>query len=236
MKRYEAIFLDRDGTLSRNCPEKAGERDLAIGRIIGIADFHISDDMKMEVFWRVMKDPNGKPVNCLAHEDEFWRKWLRLILEDHGVHEESETLAAELHERFCFYRIMAPYPETIRVLEALKAQRYPMGVISDTFPSLQESLKSMGIAHYFKSFTCSALVGAGKPDPRIFNVALQSLGAKAEDSVFVDDCKEEADGARDQGFTSFHLDRSLAQPDFDNWTIGNLEHLLDFLAASGEFA
>ncbi len=87
---------------------------------------------------------------------------------------------------------MELYPETHKVLAALKAQGYRLGVISDTFPSLQASLEALGIAGYFDSFTASSLVGAGKPDPKIFAAATRSLDVPAHDSVFIDDMLENA--------------------------------------------
>jgi len=229
MKRYQAVFFDRDGTLSRNSPQKLKERDQAIGEIISKDGFCLSTEMNMQVFWRVMDQPGIKPVNTLAREDVFWRKWYQFILEDHGVRQNSQTIASDLYERFCFYKMMELFHETKSVLKTLKAQRFRLAVISDTFPSLEESLKAMGIVCYFESFTASALVGAGKPDCKIFQAATQSLGVSPLDSIFIDDCKEEADGAREQGFTAFHLNRECTQPDFRNWIIGNLEHLMEFL-------
>ena len=183
----------------------------------------------MQIFWRVMKQPGIRPVNTLAREDAFWKQWYQLILEDNGVKQNTAAIAAKLYERFCFYHMMELFPETVRVLEALKAQGFRLGVISDTFPSLEESLQAMGIACYFESFIASSLVGVGKPDPRIFQAATQSLGVTPDISIFVDDCKEEADGAREQGFTAFHLDREQTQPDFRNGVITNLEDVLEFL-------
>ena len=226
MSSYKAVFLDRDGTITRESPAKCEERDGIIGKAVGIPDFQLTYEVNMGAFWRAME--MGLDYPTLAKEDAFWTKVFELILQDHGM-KDAEALAAQLSERFCHYKIKEPYPETIMVLEALKARGYRMGVISDTSPSLEESLKRAGIAHYFQSFTCSALVGAGKPDPRIFNTALESLGVEARDSIFVDDCTVEADGAREQGFTSFNIVRERAEPDFVNWTIGNLNHLLEFL-------
>jgi HAD superfamily hydrolase (TIGR01509 family) len=230
MKVYQAIFLDRDGTLCQNSVEKARERDRAIGEIIGRPEFSLTPEAHMEVFWRVRAQPGIRPVNTLAREKTFWIKWYQLILEDHGVKELSERLATDLYERFPFYKMMELYPETVEVLERLKTQGYKLGVISDTYPSLQASIESLGIADYFCSFTASSVVGASKPDPKIFRAATRSLELEPQDCVFVDDCRKEADGAREQGFTSFHLDRQRLRADFGMWTIGNLEHLLEFLS------
>lgn len=84
----------------------------------------------------------------------------------------------------------------------------------------------LGIAKYFTSFTASSLVGAGKPNPIIFNAALKAQGVTAEESLYVDDYKLEADGAREQGFTSFLIDRS--GNDCNEWTVSNLKQLIEY--------
>lgn len=101
-----------------------------------------------------------------------------------------------------------------------------MGVISDTSPSLEYTLQQLGIAKYFTSFTASSIVGAGKPSPIIFNAALKAQGVSAEESIYVDDYKPEADGAREQGFTSFLIDRTGCPA--DKWDINSLTQLIDF--------
>ena len=113
------------------------------------------------------------------------------------------------------------FPETLEVLEYFKRRGYKMGVISDTSPSLEYTLQQLGIAKYFTSFTASSLVGAGKPSPIIFNAALHSQGVSAAESLYVDDYKPEADGAREQGFTSFLINRSGNNS--DKWSIQSLK-------------
>ena len=103
-----------------------------------------------------------------------------------------------------------------------------MGVISDCPPSLEPTLQSCGIHHYFSSFTASSIVGAEKPSPIIFNAALRALGVSARESIYVDDCAAEADGAREQGFTAFLIDRSGSGGD-SPWTITSLLQLIDFV-------
>lgn len=56
------------------------------------------------------------------------------------------------------------FPETVETLEYFRSYGYKMGVISDTSPSLEYTLRQLGIDGYFTSFTASSLVGAGKPE------------------------------------------------------------------------
>lgn len=67
----------------------------------------------------------------------------------------------------------------------------------------------------------------GKPDPIIYNVALESLGVQAQESLYVDDYDLEADGARDLGFTSFHIVRSGKKT--GEWVISTLREIVEYV-------
>ena len=64
----------------------------------------------------------------------------------------------------------------------------------------------------------------------IFNAALNAVKVTAFESLYVDDYKPEVDGAREQGFTSFLIDRSGDIK--DKWTITNLKQLIEFVEES----
>lgn len=130
------------------------------------------------------------------------------------------TLKQPCPDRIC------PCQFRVEVLEYFYRHGYRMGVISDTSPSLEYTLQQLGIAKYFTSFTASSIVGAGKPSPIIFNAALKAQGVSAEESIYVDDYKPEADGAREQGFTSFLIGRTGCPA--DKWDINSLTQLIDF--------
>lgn len=230
MREYRAVFFDRDGTLSRGNQLLGKERNAYIGRIIGDSNFTITPDLNIKIFDRVRElYPELRDIDTVFKEERFWKKWYELILAEHGVNSYLVELAEDLYSRFPFHKMMEAYPETLEVLEYLKNNNYLIGVISDTYPSLEMSLNAMGIGHYFNSFICSSLVGVMKPDPKIFIAALESLGVCTQESIFIDDYKAEADGARQHGFTSFYLNRNRIDADFDNWEINNLVHVVDYL-------
>lgn len=223
---YKAIFFDRDGTLTFNNPEKAHWRDQIIAEWSG-KPFSIPYEKMMTLF---EKASEGKVPWYRNIEDEkaFMCRYYYHMLEGEGVSEDLSRRAELLFSETWCNNDKLLYTETIEVLEYFKQKGYKMGVISDTSPSLEYTLVLLGIAKYFTSFTASSLVGAGKPSPIIFNVALKAQGVTAEESIFVDDTKMEAEGARDQGFTSFWLDRSGATVG-DPWTIQDLNALVDFV-------
>ena len=55
------------------------------------------------------------------------------------------------------------------------------------------------IGHFWDAITPSSEVGVQKPDPRIYQLALQQLGVNPDQAVFVGHKTAELDGARKVG-------------------------------------
>ncbi len=231
MGKYKAVFFDRDGTLVRGDPEWTAFRNRSL-KEWSRKEFDTSYDYFMTVFNRVLAgDFPFAPYKTVKEELEFFRQWYLFVFDDMGITEKRSERADMLVEKL-WYLKKHPYPETVEVLEYFKNKGYKLGVISDSAPSLEMTLLDCGLHKYFTSFTASSLVGAGKPDPIIFNAALEAQGVTAEESLYVDDYRPEAEGAREQGFTSFLLDRQGIEPE-DPFTIGNLRELVNFVERKG---
>jgi HAD superfamily hydrolase (TIGR01549 family) len=85
------------------------------------------------------------------------------------------------------------------VLEAL-SERYRLGVVSNFYGNLEAVCESSGLGPLFGVMTDSQRVGAEKPDPAIFQVALSALNAAPETSVMVgDSLRRDYEGARRSG-------------------------------------
>ena len=86
--------------------------------------------------------------------------------------------------------------DTIRGLHA----RYKTGLISNALSNVRAAIKDKWrMADAFDTLIISAEVGLMKPDPRIFQIALQSLGVQPAEAVFVDDFPHNVEGARAVG-------------------------------------
>ena len=222
---YKAIFFDRDGTLTYFDKEKELWRDQIISQWSD-KPFELSYDKMMSLF--NLASEGKKPwYKTVDDEKEFFKRFYRHLLIGENVKENLDDRANFLFNELWCNGDRALFPETVEVLEYFYKNGYKMGVISDTSPSLEYTLQQLGIAKYFTSFTASSLVGAGKPSPIIFNAALNAQGVLAQESLYVDDYKPEADGAREQGFTSFLIDRSGNNT--DKWSIQSLKQLIDFV-------
>lgn len=70
---------------------------------------------------------------------------------------------------------------------ALKERGVRVAVISNADGVVEQLLLSHGWEDYFEFVVDSALVGASKPDPRIFEIALNRMGVDAAEAAYVGD-------------------------------------------------
>ncbi len=104
------------------------------------------------------------------------------------------------HDRTYNMNNYVAYPYVSMVLDTL-SKTHKLGIISDTWPSIEQQLQSLGIRNYFSTTTYSCFVGTFKPDPRMYIDALKKIGIPAEDTVFIDDIPQNLEGAAALGIT-----------------------------------
>ena len=96
-------------------------------------------------------------------------------------------------EYFAHDRIDAALMEFIRGLR----RHVRVGMITNAWPGVRRYLETeFKIADAFDPLIVSAEVGVAKPDPRIYQLALERLGVDASAAVFVDDFEANVIGAR----------------------------------------
>ena len=142
---------------------------------------------------------------------------LRFLEQDHLI----QTVEAEIRNFFGYYSIISeqldlrlteeernqiardracnmgnyiPYPGIGEVLDTL-SKTHQLGIISDTWPSIEPQLEHIGVSQYLSFCTFSCYVGVFKPDKRIYLDALNKCGVPAEKTVFIDDAVRNLDGA-----------------------------------------
>ncbi|MDE5687442.1 MAG: HAD family phosphatase [Paramuribaculum sp.] len=102
----------------------------------------------------------------------------------------------------------------LKRLDALTAlkERYNIYILSNTNPIMWDGRIAQEFAKQGKDITAytngaitSFEVKCMKPDVRIFTEALTKFGIKAEETVFLDDSKANADAAAQLGFDTIHV-------------------------------
>jgi epoxide hydrolase-like predicted phosphatase len=82
---------------------------------------------------------------------------------------------------------------------------YKIGIISNAWQGIAGSLVEWGIDDAFEMVVGSGDVGIMKPDPRIYQIALERLNVEPHEAVFVDDFIENIHGARQLGIHAVHF-------------------------------
>lgn len=97
-------------------------------------------------------------------------------------------------------------PGTIEVLEALRP-KYRLHIITNGFDEVQyKKMEGSNIIHYFQTITNSEIAGVKKPNPKIFNFALNLANAKPENSLMIGDSFEaDVEGALNIGMHAIYF-------------------------------
>lgn len=111
--------------------------------------------------------------------------------------EEIETVAEDRTYNMDNYVI---YPDAKQVLQIL-CGTYRLGIISDTWPSIDNQLRTLDVKQYFSFATYSFELGVFKPDKRMYLEALDKCGCDAKETVFIDDSNVNLEGAASAGIT-----------------------------------
>ena len=98
---------------------------------------------------------------------------------------------------------------TIEVLEYLN-DKYCLHIITNGFQEVQAGkMKNSGIDKYFKTITNSEMAGVKKPNPKIFEYALQKANAKKQNSIMIGDCLDaDINGALNFGMDAIHFNEN----------------------------
>jgi putative hydrolase of the HAD superfamily len=81
--------------------------------------------------------------------------------------------------------------------------KYKLGIISDAYTDARKMVREWVNEELFDVIVFSAEEGIHKPDPRIYQRALQRLDVAAETAVFIDDRAHNVAGAKQLGMHAF---------------------------------
>ncbi|HVM73067.1 MAG TPA: HAD family phosphatase [Anaerolineales bacterium] len=84
-------------------------------------------------------------------------------------------------------------------------KQYKVGLISNAWSGLRPWIIDKKFDDAFDAMIISAEVGVMKPDPRIYQVALEKLGVAPAEAVFLDDFPANVTGARAVGMQAIHF-------------------------------
>ena len=125
----------------------------------------------------------------------------------------AAILSAELGREVAVEEMMAAirfraFRDAAPTLAELRALAVRLVCVSNWDYSLPDVLARVGLADELDGVVTSAAVGARKPDPRLFEAALEVAGCAADEALHVGDTPtEDVEGAKAAGIRALLIDR-----------------------------
>lgn len=160
----------------------------------------------------------------------FWLDTYGLFLHHLGI-SEADGLVERLCDEFVKLETWRLHPDVVPAIDALRTAGYRLGVISNWEDWLEELLLSLGVRGHFDLVVFSARENLAKPDPRLYQRALEAAGVAPENAVHVgDDMARDVEPARAVGLTPILIDRNNRYPEADCLRVTDLRQVPGLLA------
>jgi putative hydrolase of the HAD superfamily len=227
-KVIEIVFLDAGETILHahpSFPELFAQTCERHGH-------HVDPDEVAPVLFGMVRDMGSvaaeigvvAPSTSSAGSFALWTHIYRRCLDGLGI--DDPVLPEELYKVFSNTATYRLYPDALPAVEALRADGYRIGLISNFEGWLEEMLIELKAGDIFEISVISGLVGVEKPDTRIYEIALEKAGVAPAAAVHVgDSVRLDAEPAAAVGMRAVLLDRSGGGGDGKWPTIGTLEEL-----------
>lgn len=95
--------------------------------------------------------------------------------------------------------------ELVAFIRELRSRGVPVGLLSNNGPALAAEIEALGLGGLFTTQVISATIGVMKPDARAYHAALDALGIRPEEALFIDDSPANVEGARRVGMRALHF-------------------------------
>jgi HAD superfamily hydrolase (TIGR01509 family) len=118
------------------------------------------------------------------------------------------------------------WDDSIPTLRELRRRGIRTAVVSNCDHATRPIVDDLGLEREVDAIMLSFEVGAAKPDPGIYRAALDALGARPEEAVFVDDQAAYCEGAEALGIRSFLIVREDAADPAEGVSTRGFRHAL----------
>ena len=232
---FETVIFDLDGTLRHNVPS-ADETQFNFAVDLGAANLpecRRKGARWAHYYWAQSDELLQDIEKYGLLERSFWenyatRYFLVLGTPKEGAAELGPKLAQLMEDGFNPQSQV--YPGAFDTLAALRDAGYTVGLVSNRSNPCHEECQELGLLPYFDFAYVAAEVGVWKPDPAIFDRAIQETGSSPERIVYIgDNYYADIIGAKNAGLTPILLDPGEIFPEAECAVIRSMGELREML-------
>lgn len=210
----KVIFLDAVGTIF-GVKGSVGEVYAQIAQQFGVT---VPADRVNGAFYQNFKTapppvfPGKQPEEIPQCEYEWWEAIAWNTFQEVGFLAEFSDFSGYFGQLYHHFATAEPwfiYPDVLQALYHWQELGIELGVLSNFDSRLHSVLQALDLSKFFTSVTISTEVGAAKPDPQIFTVALSKHQCSADLAWHVgDSLQEDYHGAKASGLRAIWLQRN----------------------------
>ena len=230
MTKYKHIFFDLDRTLW-DFDSNSAQTLLEILDYFNLEDKVSNSHQWVEAYRKynreVWKRYEAKQIN----KKELRLERFRLLFSEYNIND--ELLISKVSDYYIQYSPTktGTMPFAKELLEYLYS-KYKLYIITNGFFEIQKTkLQAAGIDKYFLKVFTSDIIGAAKPDRKIFEASVKSVNARKVQSLFVGDSLDnDIVGAKRFGIDQVWFNHDKIKSDVvPNYEIYSLEQLKSIL-------
>jgi len=188
----KAILFDMDGTLRHNRPSYQ-ETFFNIATRLGAPitdETHYQAKRWLHYYWAKSGELLSDQRVYADDSKAFWTNHARLLLSALGC--TPDLAAAWAPKAFQMmndeFKPQDWVPPDVHVtLEKLRAANYRLAVLSNRSRPFQEQMENLGLAPYFEFALHAGEAEAWKPEPQVFQRAVERLGCPPAETLYVGD-------------------------------------------------
>jgi putative hydrolase of the HAD superfamily len=221
------VFFDVGGTLLDPTPSFAERFAMVLadhGHEVDVATIRGGLDTLPDRFVRAAAD-GDRWTTSLARSRRFWGSVYDGVLERAGV-PAGDGLGDALYETFTSLTTYSLFADVLETLATLRARGDRLGIVSNFEAWLPDLLGHLGVLDLFEVRVISGIEGVEKPDPAIFELALDRAGVRPVEATYVGDVPAfDVDPAVALGMRAVLLDRHARYPEHAGTRIDDLRML-----------
>lgn len=224
---YAAVFFDVGETLVHpdpSFPELFAAILRREGHAVDVDTIHERIHVVSDRF-RLAAETEELWTTSPERSRRFWHDVYGIFLRELGL-PEGDGLVDAVYEAFTDPDNYALFDDVAPVLDRLAERGLVLGVVSNFEAWLDPLLDRLGVGPLLAVRVISGIEGLEKPDPRIFELAMERAGVAPAASVYVGDNPEfDVDPALAVGMFPVLIDRRNRHPDAPGPRIASLSEL-----------